>query len=360
MKAIAYLTEPASYTIDLVKSVHLPNGIDYKFLFNTSYTNQYQKKINDDIYLNKFSIYRRFKILRDDYKNYDVIIFNGYDSFSFILLLIIHIFSNTQKPIAIESDTPLKIPSNFIKRTIKKKYLNFIFKNKYIHGLAGGNFSQKDLFKFYGMNEDRIHFLPMVVDVNKYKFTPERKRYQKFTFMYVGRFISLKQIDTIINEFLINFKGNNMVQLVLVGDGKLYSKIFNKYSVYKNIIFKGKLLKAELKEEFRLAHVLVLASNNENWGLVINEAMSAAIPVISNVGIGANSDMIEGKKTGLIFNSSIKGDLALKMKRIYENETEYDLFSKNAYNLMHNYWNFNLYSKRMNLALNKMVNENSF
>ena len=360
MKAIAYLTEPASYTIDLVKSVHLPNRIDYKFLFNKSYTKQSPKKIDLDIYLNKFSIYKCFKILKDDYKNYDIIVFNGYDSLSFILLFIIHIFSKKQKPIAIESDTPLKIPSNFIKRSIKKKYLNFIFKNKYIHGLAGGNFSHRDLFKFYGMNEDRIHFLPMVVDVNKYKFIPERKRYNKFTFMYVGRFIALKQIDTIINEFLIKFKYDNTVQLVLVGDGKLYSKIFNKYSVYKNIIFRGKLLKKELKEEFRLGHVLVLASNNENWGLVINEAMSAAIPVISNIGVGANSDMIEGKKTGLIFNSGIKGDLALKMKRIFDNKTEYDLFSKNAYNFMHNYWNFNLYSKRMNTVLNKMVNENFF
>ena len=56
MKVIAYLTEPASYTIDLVKSVHLPNHIDYKFLFNNkSYTKQSPKKIDLDIYLNKFS-----------------------------------------------------------------------------------------------------------------------------------------------------------------------------------------------------------------------------------------------------------------------------------------------------------------
>ena len=48
------------------------------------------------------------------------------------------------------------------------------------------------------------------------------------------------------------------------------------------------------------------------------------------------------------------------MKRIFDNKTEYDLFSKNAYNFMHNYWNFNLYSKRMNTVLNKMVNENFF
>ena len=57
-----------------------------------------------------------------------------------------------------------------------------------------------------------------------------------------------------------------------------------------------------------------MASNNENWGLVINEAMSASLAVLSNVGIGANYDLIQDKDTGLIFDASNKGDLANKVK----------------------------------------------
>ena len=358
MKVIAYLTEPASYTLDLVRCVHLPNNINYSFLFDTSFTKPQSKSaVKDFTFLSRLSISKRFKCLKSDYNQYDAIIFNGYDSVSFLLLWIIHILSNAKKPIAIESDTPLKIPSNPIKRVIKKWYLNYLFSNSYLHGLAGGNKSQMKLFSHYGMPSNRIYFLPMVVDVNRFKYQPSRNRAKVFTFLYVGRFIPLKQIDYIIDEFLLQYNDSNEVQLVLIGDGETFKDTHAKYSKYKNVIFKGSLFEDDLKKEFELAHVLVLASNNENWGLVLNEAMSAAIPVLSNQGIGGNYDLIEEKNTGLIFNSKHQGDLSQKMKTIYEDESLYNQYSKNAFVLMHEYWNFELYAKQLKLALTKMINE---
>ena len=98
------------------------------------------------------------------------------------------------------------------------------------------------------------------------------------------------------------------------------------------------------------------ASNNENWGLVINEAMSASLAVLSNLGIGANYDLIQDKDTGLIFDASKKGDLANKMQILCKNKEKHQFLTKNAYSLMHGYWNFNLYSKQLNLALSKILN----
>ena len=100
------------------------------------------------------------------------------------------------------------------------------------------------------MSSDRIHFLPMVVDVNQFKFSPLRKRSEVFTFLYVGRFIDLKQIDVIIEEFLIKFEKNSSVQLVLIGDGPRFDINYKKYSRYSNILFKGRLTTMDLKREF--------------------------------------------------------------------------------------------------------------
>ena len=154
----------------------------------------------------------------------------------------------------------------------------------------------------------------------------------------------------------MKFEKNSSVQLILVGDGPRFIIDYKKYSKYTNILFKGRLTAMDLKREFEFAHVLVLASNNENWGLVINEALSASLAVLSNLGIGANYDLIENKDTGLIFDAEKKGDLANKMQFLYDNKGHYQVFTKNAYSLMHNYWNFNLYSKQLNLALSKIYN----
>ena len=356
MKVIAFLTEPASYTIDLVKKVYSPNNIDYKFLVSSSYSNPNDsEKFDNHLFLNNYSIISRFYLLKQCYKKYDAIIFSGYNSFSFLLLWFIHVCAYDKKPISIISDTPLNIPSNFFKRIIKKYYLRYIFKNSFIHGFAGGNGLHKDLFSFYGMSFDRIHFLPMVIDVDEFKFSSTRKRNSAFSFLYVGRFIKRKQIEHLIEEFLSKYNNNPSVQLVLVGDGECYDDIHNKYSNFNNILFRGRLTSSKLKKEYQLAHVFVLAAYNENWGLVINEAMSASLAVLSNKGIGANYDLINDKVTGLIFDSSIKGDLAKKMEFLYRNKKQYNELTKNAYSLMHEYWNFNLYLSQLNLGLSKIL-----
>ena len=353
MKVVVYLTEPASYTIDLVKKIYLPNNISFRFIKSKSYSNS-TKNFPQNLFLKNLSIFSRFKILKEDYDNFDTIFFSGYNSTTFLILWLIHIFSKNKKTISIISDTPLKIPSNILKRIIKKLYLNYIFSNKYLNGLAGGEKLQKELFRYYGMSEERIHFLPMVVDVEQFKFEPSRNRNKIFTYLFVGRFIKLKQIEIIINEFLTVFEDNKSVQLILVGDGPRYKIIHNKYSKHTNILFLGRLMTNELKQEFKFAHVLILASNNENWGLVINEAMSASLAVLSNVGIGANYDLIQNKQTGIIFNASIKGDLANKMQILYNEKEKYLSLTKNAFLLMHNYWNFKLYYKQFKIILSKL------
>ena len=45
------------------------------------------------------------------------------------------------------------------------------------------------------------------------------------------------------------------------------------------------------------------------------------------------------------------------MVRIYNEKNQYFDFSKNAYNLMHNYWNYDLYKSQLIFALKKITNE---
>ena len=353
MKIVSYLTEPASYTVDLVNKVHIPLKIDYRFLQkNTSaFTNVF---LNYSLFMSDHNWIKRISIIRKDYKFYDIIIFNGYDRLDFIFLLFVHFFSKNKKNIGLESDTQLRIPTNFLKKIIKKTYLNFIFNDKYIHGLAGGNNSHRDLFRFYGMREKNIHFLPMVIDVEKRKFKLNRKRNSIFTFLFVGRFIPLKQIELIIKSFLFEFKDDPKVQLKLIGDGPLLKNLTANYK-FKNVLFQGALFNKDLLKEYEDAHVLVLGSNKEQWGLVINEALASGLAVLSNNKVGANFDLIKDKNTGFIFNSEIKNDLSSKMRLIYEDKSYFKECCFNGFKLMHEYWNFDLYSEKLMEASNKMI-----
>ena len=66
MKVIVFLTEPASYTIDLVKKVYSPNKIDYKFLKKSSYSYPYKsKKIKNKLFINNYSFISKLSLIMD-------------------------------------------------------------------------------------------------------------------------------------------------------------------------------------------------------------------------------------------------------------------------------------------------------
>ena len=348
MKVFSFFTEPASYTLDLVDNVFDQMSIDYCFL--NSHSKAYKNFNNSkNIFLDQMKIYDRIKYLIFIRKKYDVIIFNSYSNQSFFFIFLINIFSNKKKYIAIESDTQLSIPKIYIKRLVKYFYLSFIFKNNYTFGLAGGNYSHKDLFRSYGMNEDRIFLMPMMVDNSK--FYVKKKNFSKpFVFLFVGRLLDTKNVDKLCHQFICHFSNKN-AKMIIVGDGvnlENYKKIYSK----KNIVFLGSVFSEELINIYKNASVFTFPSSLDAWGLVVNEALSAGLPVIARREVGACSDLIDGKKTGFIAEDMQEfGQMMLTM---FNDSELLKNYSKNASDLMKNNWNYKLYNQCMMKFINKL------
>ena len=65
--------------------------------------------------------------------------------------------------------------------------------------------------------------------------------------------------------------------------------------------FLGFKNQTELPALFAASDIFVLPSAGEPWGLVVNEAMAAGLPVIVSDDVGAAPDLVEGKDTGVVF-----------------------------------------------------------
>ena len=88
--------------------------------------------------------------------------------------------------------------------------MSYIFKKKYVYGLAAGNYTHKDLFRFYGMREKNIFLMPLMV--NNFKFYPKNIINKKeFIFLFVGRLIKRKNIESLINVFNYKFKDKKAI-----------------------------------------------------------------------------------------------------------------------------------------------------
>jgi len=86
--------------------------------------------------------------------------------------------------------------------------------------------------------------------------------------------------------------------------------------------------------------------------LVVNEALSAGVPVIATKEVGASFDLINGKETGYVaVNMTEFGEY---MVELFHNPKKLLVFSKNASDLMQNKWNYDFYNNCLNKSIDKV------
>jgi glycosyltransferase involved in cell wall biosynthesis len=105
------------------------------------------------------------------------------------------------------------------------------------------------------------------------------------------------------------------VTTLFVGDGSLAEQVRASLSPRSGAVT-GFVNQLELPAYYHAADILVLPSESETWGLVINEAMAAGVlPVVSDR-VGAAPDLAEGM--GEIYSCGDVADLAQALSRALE------------------------------------------
>jgi glycosyltransferase involved in cell wall biosynthesis len=130
------------------------------------------------------------------------------------------------------------------------------------------------------------------------KYGPiEKENYQKpdkksFTILYVGTISVRKGVRYLVEAFK-GLKHPNK-KLMLVGpnanDGAL-----NGIDVTDNIIFPGVLKRQQLEIAYKSADVFCLPSIEDGFGLVLGEALSFGLPIITTTNTGGDDIISEGK-----------------------------------------------------------------
>jgi len=78
---------------------------------------------------------------------------------------------------------------------------------------------------------------------------------------------------------------------------------------------------AQLAALYDLADVLVLPSERESWGLVVNEAMNAGCAIVVNDRIGAGADLVHGGDNGFIYPCGDVAALAVSLRSVLRDPT---------------------------------------
>ena len=138
-------------------------------------------------------------------------------------------------------------------------------------------------------------------------------------FLYVGRLAEEKNVATLLSSWIAYRHAGGSWPLVLVGDGpeSLPLRWSAAASPFGNdVIFAGLQSSSELLPFYSFAGCFVLPSSREPWGLVVNEAMAAALPVLVSNRCGCAADLVAEGKNGFSFDPLDAGELSDLLRRM--------------------------------------------
>lgn len=193
----------------------------------------------------------------------------------------------------------------------------------YKAALVGGKI-HKDYLAKLGMSSQAIFYGYDVVDNSA--FTPQKirslpKALNRPYFLAINRFIPKKNLLNLIESYnqYRQLAGEQAWDLVLCGDGELKEQIeakIAKLNLQDAVYLPGFLQQEQLLPYFAHANCFIHASTTEQWGLVVNEAMAAGLPVIVSKRCGCFEDLVVEGVNGFGFNPENTAQLAQLMSKI--------------------------------------------
>lgn len=159
------------------------------------------------------------------------------------------------------------------------------------------------------------------------KYIPKRSISEKTIFICAGNQSLRKGTYLLYKAWQkCNFKATE-AELWLVGSNQL--PLIVRAGLGEEVKFIPNLPYADLMQLFTQAHVLVLPTLADGFGMVITEAMAQGLPVITTYNSGGPDIITEGKNGFLLEAGNIE-QLANKLKWCVENKDQLEIMGENA------------------------------
>lgn len=205
----------------------------------------------------------------------------------------------------------------------------------------------KEYFRHYGADIDKIKMYPFTSIYDRYVLNEPVTESQKkmlrkklnmkdqYTIISVGQFIHRKGFDILLKAL---GKINKDIQAYIIGGKETneYMSIVKEYDL-ENVHFLSFMDSGFLREYYMASDLFVLATREDIWGLVINEAASCALPIVTTNACVAGVEFINKFNNGVLINKEDINGLAYAICSIKDNESMQNRMKKNSLAAARNY-----------------------
>ena len=122
-------------------------------------------------------------------------------------------------------------------------------------------------------------------------------------FLFTGQIIKRKGIDLLLEAWRDHINEFPDDSLVIVGNGYLLNELKQRFSAYESIYFEGRVEYDSIYKYYAISDVYIMPTIEDNWSLVIPEAMACGLPVATTIYNGCHVELIKSGVNGFVFDS---------------------------------------------------------
>lgn len=277
--------------------------------------------------------------------DFDAVLLHGYHFAAFLVAMAAARSKNT--PVFIRSETHLGLKRSKVRGSLRDFFVSRLYA-RFQAFLAIGSLNH-DYYRSLGIPEAKIFKVPYTVDNERFiqaakiagASRPElRDEYglpnTGAVVLYASKFMRRKHPDDVIAAISqLQLQGWD-VSLLMVGTGEMEEelRVQAKRLEVRNVVFAGFVNQSRLPAIYAISDVFVLPSENEPWGLIVNEVMCASLPVIVADGVGCVVDLVKDGVNGALMKAGDVDSLAAALRRVLSSKESCDAMGRESLRLI--------------------------
>jgi glycosyltransferase involved in cell wall biosynthesis len=261
-----------------------------------------------------------WRTIRDT--DFDVVWFHGYNYAAYLIAFLASMYYG--KVIFYRSETHEKLIRKSIRRKVRDFFLKILFRR--VDGFLAIGTLNRRYYESLGVSPNDVALVPYTTNNERFgEVQPGaksvlggfvRSEIAGPNILYCAKFISRKHPETILRAMAHLQAVGIGCNLIMAGNGPILDEMkrLSECLNLNRVFFPGFISQKELPTLYNECDLFIHPSEDEPWGLVINEVMAAGLPVIIGEDMGCAPDLVLDGVNGYALSATDAEAVAAKIK----------------------------------------------
>ncbi|MFI3262670.1 MAG: glycosyltransferase family 4 protein [Rikenellaceae bacterium] len=140
------------------------------------------------------------------------------------------------------------------------------------------------------------------------------------TYLFVGQLVIRKGIKELLVAWEEHIKNHPNDNILVIGDGILRQELEERFSTLSSIHIIGNVNYSEIYKYYATTDVFIMPTLEDNWSLVVPEAMACGLPVATTIYNGCYVELIKEGENGYAFDSHNQDSIVDTLSKFHSDD----------------------------------------